>query len=233
MTPWGVDASTNVMAGFESLSTFKTVVDLTKAVQASLFCRRCTSSGVGTKWSFMRRESKARMILSRGAPIELGVNFECDVCGCIHLGEPLPDPAVRDFERTSLSNATDVFLRTLPSLYQQEFDRVPKAGVVTAGRISPHGAMGSSSTVTRLLSGSSGISPAERRNPACPSPKTPTAGTCVTPQAQTRQVESPRSVVEHHRLATATPTPPSTASEGGACLKGSGSEDGLPSSVRR
>ena len=75
MTPWGVDASTNVMAGFESLSTIKTVVDLSKAVQASLFCRRCTSSGVGAKWSFMRRESKARMILSRGAPIELGMNF--------------------------------------------------------------------------------------------------------------------------------------------------------------
>ena len=128
------------------------------------------------------------MILSRGAPVELGVNFECDVCGCIHLGEPLPDPAVRDFERTSLSNTTDGCFRTLPSLYQPEFDRVPKAGVVTAGRISPHGAMGNSSTVTRLLSGSTGNSPTERRNPACPSPKTPTAGTCVTPPALTQQV---------------------------------------------
>ena len=72
MTPWGVDASTNVMAGFESLSTIKTVVDLSKAVQASLFCRRCTGSGVGAKWSFMRRESKARMILSRGARLSEG-----------------------------------------------------------------------------------------------------------------------------------------------------------------
>ena len=79
------------------------------------------------------------------------MNFECDVCGCIHLGEPLPDPAVRDFERASLSNATDVFLRTLPSLYQQEYDRVPKAGVVTAGRISPHGAMGNSDSHTFVV----------------------------------------------------------------------------------
>ncbi|CAN0074533.1 unnamed protein product, partial [Ascophyllum nodosum] len=131
MLPWGVEANTNVTA---SLGTIKTMVDLSKAIQASLRCRRC-SSGVGARWSFMRRESQARMILSRGAPLELGLNFECDVCGCIHLGESLPDLAVRDFERTSLSNATDVFLRTLPSLYQPEFDRLPKAGVMTAGRI--------------------------------------------------------------------------------------------------
>ena len=220
------------MAGFKPLGTIKTMVDLSKAIQASLLCRRC-SSGVGARWSFMRRESQARMILSRGAPIELGLNFECDACGCIHLGESLPDLAVRDFERTSLSNATDVLLRTLPSLYQPEFDRLPKAGVMTAGRISPHGARGNSSTVTRLVSGSTGNSPAERSNPACPSPKTPPAGTCVTPKAQTRQGESPRSAVSLHRLATTTPTPRSTASEDGICLKGSGSEDGLPKAVRR
>ena len=220
------------MAGFKSLGTIKTLVDLSKAIQASLLCRR-SFSGAGARWSFMRRVSKARMILSRGAPLQLGLNFECDVCGCIHLGKSLPDPAVRDFERASLSNATDVFFRTLPSLNQPEFDRVPKAGVMTAGRIGPHGAMGNSSTVTRLLSGSTGNAPAERSNPACPSPKAPTSATCVTPPVQTRQGESPRSVVLLQRLATATPTPRFTASEGGVCLKGSGSEDGLPKAVRR
>ena len=35
----------------------------------------------------MHRESKARMILSRGAPQELGLKFEGDVCGGIHLEE--------------------------------------------------------------------------------------------------------------------------------------------------
>ena len=136
MVPWGVDADTNVMAGVKSLGTIKTMVDLSKAIQASLLCRRC-SSGVGARWSFMRRESQARMVLSRGAPLELGLNFECDVCGCIHLGESLPDLAVRDFEQTSLSNATDVFLRTLPSSYQPEFDLLPKACAMTAGKINP------------------------------------------------------------------------------------------------
>ncbi|CAM9094573.1 unnamed protein product [Ascophyllum nodosum] len=110
MTPWGVDASTNVMPGLESLGTIKTMVDRRKRYRGRCFAGgRCTS-GVGAKWSFMRRESKARMILSRGAPIELGLNFECDVCDCIHLGESLPDTAVRDFGRTSLSNATEFFL---------------------------------------------------------------------------------------------------------------------------
>ena len=233
MTPWGVDASTNVMPGLESLGTIKTMVDRRKRYRGRCFAGgRCTS-GVGAKWSFMRRESKARMILSRGAPIELGLNFECDVCDCIHLGESLPDTAVRDFGRTSLSNATEFLFRTLPSLHQPEFDGVPKAGVTTVGRISPHDAIGNSSTGTHPLAGSTDNSRAERNNTAFPSPKTQPAGTCAAPPAQTRQTESPRSVVSLHPLATATHTPQTTASEGRVGLRGSGSEDGLLKPVKR
>ena len=181
----------------------------------------------------MRRESKARTILSRGAPQELGLKFECHVCGCIHLGESLPDAAVRDFDRTSLSNATEVFLRTLPCLYKHESDGTPKAGVTTVGRIIPHGAIGNSSTVIHPLAGSTGSSRAEISNTAFPSPKTQPAGTCATPPAQTRQAESPRSMVSLHPLATALHTPRTTASEGGVGLRGSGSEDGLLKAVAR
>ena len=58
----------------------------------------------------MRRESKARMILWRGEPQELGLKFECHVSGCIHFRESLPNTAVRDFGRTSLSHSTEFFL---------------------------------------------------------------------------------------------------------------------------
>ena len=67
MTPWGVDASTNVMAGFESLSTFKTVVDLTKAVQASLFCKKrgVSSDFLATQQHYKRGKTETREAVQR------------------------------------------------------------------------------------------------------------------------------------------------------------------------
>ena len=122
-------------------------------------------------WSYLRRESKARTILSRRALQELGLTFECHVCGCIHLGGSLPDTAVRDFGRTSICNAPEFVFRTLPSLYEHESDGVTEAGVTTVGVVSPHGVISNSSTVKDPSTGSTGNSQAEISKVVCPSPK--------------------------------------------------------------
>lgn len=167
------------------------------------------------------------MILSRGSPQELGLKFACDQCGCIHLGESLPDIAMRDFESTVLSDTGEAVLSTLPSLYQRESDGVPEAGANTVGVVSPHGAIGNSSIITDPSGGSAVDSQAVTSNSARPSPESHPPNAIATPSAQTGEAASPQpKAVSLHALAADTPTLCITASEADAGLGVCGPGDG-------